>query len=112
MKISKIIRRLFYSDDNAEKYDMVFDWELAARLISYIKPYIACQVLEDNFKDTRNVIYQDGVPVHSKAVRSRTKRPMIIIDSKTPLPCFKLVSEIDETGSWTKEALKMLEGKI
>lgn len=112
MSVLDFIRGLIFKKTNLEKRNMVFDWELAARLINYMKPYIAYEVLEDMPHETGKVIYQGGIPVKNTAVYSKTKRPMIVINSKDPVPCFKLISETDEIGSWTKEALKMLEGKI
>lgn len=95
-----------------DKCDMVFDWEKAAQIIKDTRPYIAYAQLEEDWEKETRKIYQGGIPVYSETVHSQKYRPMLVVNSEKPIPCFKMEYDTNGMEPWPTRALNILEGKL
>ena len=93
---------------------MVFDWDLAAKIIRERKPNRALAGLRDDWEFTGGTIYADEKPVKNEYtyLASTWAVPELDIDGEV-IPCYIMRHETkwDADTKWPKSSLDILDGR-
>lgn len=100
---------------NRHKELMVFDWEVAARIIKERNPRVASAGLSGDWEWTGGPIWRDGKPVPREDtytyLASTWATPELDVDGDV-IPCYRMQSATPGWASdtyWPAEALRLIE---
>ena len=89
----------------------VFDWEQAASEIVKHRPHVAYTAMKDHVNATKTMIYRNGEALFPAYCTycSFTDIPVLILDNKKPIPCYKKEYERGMFEGWTLPAMDILK---